>query len=452
MRNVMLTEPVRGRCGAGGELVSADAPLRRLQLRAGGAEGGIIALPDLLDLCRLSRRLGMKLARSIDVMDGQHDYRLLVETQPDGEELSFRIIAWSERERAQPLVEPEQFTLAAPVEEGEAQLQLDAGLRVIAFDAYGPCEALNSPAIGTPLTDWLSLKAGEGGRFTMLEAVAERQAFKDQAALIGSRAVAFSGQPLLSAYGDFAGYICDISVLPQEQGEALQVSTSFPAQLASPNLKQPLNRIIANAETIHGRLLGPIRENYAGYARDIASAASHLKELVDDFGDLEAIERPGYEPDMERVDCCELARRAAGLLTVRAADHNIALQVPPESESLAAVGEYRRILQILVNLVGNAVRYSPDGTTVRVSTTIGDDHRPAITVADEGGGIDPEDRERIFEKFERLGRTADGGSGLGLYISRRFARAMGGELAIEDGVSVEGAGKGARFVLTLPPA
>ena len=71
--------------------------------------------------------------------------------------------------------------------------------------------------------------------------------------------------------------------------------------------------------------------------------------------------------------------------------------------------------------------------------------RVQVAVADEGAGLALEDQARVFDKFERLGRSGDGGSGLGLYISRRLARAMGGELSVDSTK-----GKGARFVLELP--
>jgi signal transduction histidine kinase len=70
-----------------------------------------------------------------------------------------------------------------------------------------------------------------------------------------------------------------------------------------------------------------------------------------------------------------------------------------------------------------------------------------VAVIDQGAGIDPADRERIFDKFERLGRDDSGGSGLGLYISRRLARAMGGDIVIGSAP-----GEGARFILSLPAA
>jgi signal transduction histidine kinase len=102
------------------------------------------------------------------------------------------------------------------------------------------------------------------------------------------------------------------------------------------------------------------------------------------------------------------------------------------------------VLQILLNLVGNAISYSPDGSTVRVEVAREAGRARAI-VSDEGPGIPTEKLESVFDKFERLGRGGDGGSGLGLYISRRLARAMGGDLTASSTL-----GEGARFTLELP--
>src|SRR5690606_15790375 len=113
-------------------------------------------------------------------------------------------------------------------------------------------------------------------------------------------------------------------------------------------------------------------------------------------------------------------------------------------EHVPAIAEFRRVLQVLLNLLGNAIRYSPEGSQVwlRVES---EDGRARIVVADQGQGLSEEQQARVFEKFERLGRRGDGGTGLGLYISRRLARAMGGELSVESAP-----GQGARFILDLP--
>lgn len=212
----------------------------------------------------------------------------------------------------------------------------------------------------------------------------------------------------------------------------------------SPVLRQPIARIIANAETIRTRLAGPLADEYSNYAADIASAGQHLLALIDDLSDLEIVESDQFRTAPDRIDLADVARRAAGILGVRAKERSIELVAPPQEESLKATAEFRRVLQVLLNLVGNAIRYSPEGSQIRIE--LGHDgERTRVTVADNGPGLTPEQQAVVFGKFERLGRSGDGGSGLGLYISRRIARAMGGDLTVESTM-----GEGARFILELP--
>jgi signal transduction histidine kinase len=181
-----------------------------------------------------------------------------------------------------------------------------------------------------------------------------------------------------------------------------------------------------------------------GYAGDIAAAGRHLLGLVDDLVDLQAIEGGAASIDFEIVDLADAARRAAGLLGVRASDKEVRIDAPDTDETLDARGDFRRVLQILVNLVGNAVRYSPPGSMVWIRIEDEGD-LAAVIVADQGKGIAIEDQDRIFEKFERVDPSEPGGSGLGLFISRRLARLMGGDITVDSAP-----GMGARFVLTLP--
>ena len=166
--------------------------------------------------------------------------------------------------------------------------------------------------------------------------------------------------------------------------------------------------------------------------------------LVDDLVDLQAIERPDFAVAAEPLDLADVARRAAGLLAVRASEAQVRIDRPGAQEVLPATGEFRRALQILVNLIGNAVRYSPaDGMIwIRAEREGG---IAAVIVADQGRGIALDDQARIFEKFERIDPREVGGSGLGLYIARRLARSMGGDVTVDSAP-----GQGARFVFTLP--
>jgi signal transduction histidine kinase len=272
-----------------------------------------------------------------------------------------------------------------------------------------------------------------------------------------SLAYRISGEPLFDTAGALMGYRGRAVRQDESPGEAAPAMPVQPGEGAvvgifgpelgrrlDQALRQPLGRIIANASTISGQLEGPLRQDYANYAEDIAAAGRHLLELVDDLADLQAIERPGFTTAQEEVDLADLARRAAGLLGVRASARKVRIQTPPLGETAPARGEYRRVLQILVNLVGNAVRHTPEDSVIWVRVDVEDGRAKAI-VADQGGGIDPSDHERIFDRFERLGLSGGEGSGLGLYISRRLARAMGGDVMVESAL-----GQGARFTLDLP--
>ena len=166
--------------------------------------------------------------------------------------------------------------------------------------------------------------------------------------------------------------------------------------------------------------------------------------LLDDLVALEVVEDEQFTTAPDHIDLADLARRAAGILGVRARERGIEVDAPKEGETAPAIGEFRRVLQVLLNLLGNAIRYSPEGSQVwlRVERQ---GARALVVVADQGEGLSEEQQARLFDKFERLGRQADGGSGLGLYISRRLARAMGGDLTVESAP-----GQGARFILDLP--
>jgi signal transduction histidine kinase len=209
-------------------------------------------------------------------------------------------------------------------------------------------------------------------------------------------------------------------------------------------LRGPLSRIIATAETISGQFDGPIRADYARYAGDIAHAGRHLLGLVDDLADLQNIERPGFKAAADEIDLGDLARRAVGLLGMKAEEKGIRIDAPRTDDKAPATGEFRRVLQVLLNLLGNAIRYSPDNSLIWIRVNREGD-RATVTVADQGQGIDADQQAVVFEKFERLGRTDSGGSGLGLYIARRLARAMDGDLTVDSAP-----GQGARFTLSLP--
>lgn len=439
-----------------GRLVSADPRLLALQLGAGGQEGGILAVPQIAALARLARTLGILVSRGVVAADGERDLDLWVRAQPAGDRIDLAIAGWNERPLATAdsrLATDRARSFAKLESDGEwacnAQLRLtDISPELISLSGVDAAAAL-----GQPLTRFFRLLEDDEGDLPILTAIAEQQFFSAQ--LVELRNIPgvrlwLYGELQFAPSGDFSGFsggyrLVERSFEPRRAvGVPKGVVDEGFAQRLETALRTPLARIITNADSISGQGGGPLRHDYVDYASDISAAGRHLLGLVDDLVDLQAVESPDFRIDPENVDLVDIARRAAGLLGVRAADRGVRIDLPPSDEILDAQGEFRRVLQIMVNLIANAVRYSPKGSSIWLRTEREGD-LAAVIVADQGKGIPIEDQSRIFEKFERVDASEPGGSGLGLFISRRLARAMGGDITVDSAP-----GQGARFVLTLP--
>lgn len=453
---------LRASVAADGRLLSADAPVAALQAEAGGAPDGPLAVPQLAAIARVAARLEIVVSRPVVAATGTRDIDMWVRARPEYGVVHLSIVDWRERPAAAPSVEAVDRVadLAATAHGWTWQVDTALCFQMVA-DGDGEDDVLPEPppAIGSRLVRYFRLTPDEAGDMAILEAFSQRGPFEGQAATLAhdpSIRLMLSGFPLFDMVGRLSGYRGKAAMVDPDAAETVDdsgtaergiLADAYPLAFGrrlDRSLRQPLGRIIANADTISAQLEGPLRPDYAGYASDIAAAGRHLLALVDDLADLQAIDRPDFSVAVEDVDLADVARRAAGLLGVKALDRRIAIDAPDADEVLPATGEFRRVLQILVNLIGNAVRYSPEGSQVWVR--VDRDARGAhVIVADQGPGIAAADQARMFEKFERLGREDSGGSGLGLYISRRLARAMGGDIDIDSAP-----GQGARFVLTLP--
>ncbi|MXP43539.1 sensor histidine kinase [Allopontixanthobacter sediminis] len=456
------------RSDAHDKLVEAQEPLAQLQHRCGGDVPGVIAIPELLSLVRKSRKYGLRLARMIQAIDGDELVRAWVEVSPLGSEVEgiggdeggclIRIANW----QSAPLppedaAENEARKLAIDRALAELSARLDPQQHILSVESVAPDLADLARALRgsksqawSDFVDFPGLGSMPPGAATLhwrlldgAECVVEGSDRRWNVTLLplGKPEVASAGFELyLTAQAPYSPPPA-VAAIPRE----LSIGSSIGREL-SPVLRQPIARIIANAETIRTRLAGPLAEEYSAYAADIASAGQHLLALIDDLSDLEIVESDQFTTAPDQIDLADVAQRAVGILGVRAKEREIELVAPGKDEGLIATAEFRRVLQILLNLVGNAVRYSEPGSQVRIELAHADE-RILVTVADDGPGLTPEQQAVVFEKFERLGRTGDGGSGLGLYISRRIARAMGGDLTVEST-----AGEGARFILELPGA
>ena len=435
-------------------LIEASEPIAALQLRCGGDLPGVIAIPALLDLVRKCRRYGLKLAQAVQAQDGEEQVTAWMEVAPcPQEEGGCEIVAvsWkSQPLKPENLVEHAERRAVIDRQIAELSARLDPFQQVLAVDNsaadLGDLAARMREGIGKPWTDFVTV-AGSSHRqplhWRLLDGATlavEGSQRQWKASLVPL------GMPDPGSAGFELYLVADQPLLrPKIVSQPVeQPGNAVVGRDIAPVLRQPIARIVANAETIRTRLAGPLAEEYGRYAADIAAAGKHLLALVDDLADLEVVEADDFSTAPDRIDLGDLARRAAGILAVRAQEKGISIDAPAEGESLPAIGEFRRVLQVLLNLVGNAIRYGPDRSAICLLLQR-DGMRARIVVADEGIGLTEEQQQKVFEKFERLGRSGDGGSGLGLYISRRLARAMDGDLTVE---SVPG--QGARFILELP--
>jgi signal transduction histidine kinase len=213
----------------------------------------------------------------------------------------------------------------------------------------------------------------------------------------------------------------------------------------SHELRTPLNAVIGFSEVLHEQMFGELNERQLAYVDDVLAAGKHLLSLINDVLDLAKIEAGRMELELSEVAIPEVLRSAVSLNSERAGREGVELSLTTEPAEITITADERRVRQIVLNLVSNAVKFTPADGRVDVSAHVENGH-VEVGVADTGPGIAPEDRETIFEEFEQTseGRKAEG-TGLGLPLSRRLVELHGGRLWVESEV-----GKGSTFRFTIP--
>jgi len=221
--------------------------------------------------------------------------------------------------------------------------------------------------------------------------------------------------------------------MARESAERANHAKSQFVTALSHELRPPLQSITGFAESLSTLELSPHQRHKA--LQGITRASTHILSIVDDVLDLARVEAGAMPIQLEVIDAREVVAGACDLLQPLAEERGIDLvqSGPP----LPALVDRRRLRQIILNLVSNALRFSGPTTSIRISTaTRGAE--ALVTVEDEGPGISPELLDRLFVPFDRLGADAgrEGGAGLGLVLARRLADAMGGSLTLKSAVGI----------------
>ena len=236
----------------------------------------------------------------------------------------------------------------------------------------------------------------------------------------------------------------------QEKSAQLEVANRHKSEFLanmSHELRTPLNAVIGFSDVLIQRMFGELNEQQADYLEDIRSSGTHLLSLINDILDLSKIEAGRMELELAPFSLVAALNNAVTLVRERAQGHGIKLELDVAPALDTVVADERKLKQVVVNLLANAVKFTPDGGTVRLHAERDNGH-VRLAVHDTGIGVAPEDQERIFEEFQQAGHQTERsreGTGLGLALSKRMVELHGGTISLESEP-----GKGSTFTVALP--
>ncbi|MBI5078783.1 PAS domain-containing sensor histidine kinase, partial [Candidatus Saganbacteria bacterium] len=219
--------------------------------------------------------------------------------------------------------------------------------------------------------------------------------------------------------------------------------------LVSHELRTPLTPIKGYLALLLGGQLGDLTSMQREAVRSVLAQSDHLQDMIETVIDVSRIEA-GKPLELEREPLFmeEVIKESLGGLEPAFAAKKMKIELTPSSTRMAIVGDRKKILRVVDNLLGNALKFSSAGMPIRISVEGGDD-AVKVTVADSGIGIDPQYLNRIFERFFQVDSSytkASGGIGMGLAIAREIVEAHRGRIWAES----DGPGRGSRFIFLLP--
>jgi signal transduction histidine kinase len=215
----------------------------------------------------------------------------------------------------------------------------------------------------------------------------------------------------------------------------------------SHELRTPLNSVIGFSEVLRDRMFGDLNPKQTQYVEVILASGRHLLSLINDILDLSKIEAGRMELELAAFDLPLAIQNTLALVSDRAARHGVTITTALDKQLGSLTADERKLKQILLNLLANAVKFTPEGGRIEVAARPSDGH-VEISVTDTGIGIAEEDQEAIFEEFRQVGAREGRpreGTGLGLPLAKRFVELHGGRLWVESKV-----GRGSTFTFTIP--
>ncbi len=220
----------------------------------------------------------------------------------------------------------------------------------------------------------------------------------------------------------------------------------------SHELRTPLNAIVGFSEAISLETMGPINNpKYSEYVKDINDAGLHLTSILEDLHDLVLVEKGELKVALSTFSAPAALDACLALVTHRAGDKNIQLRTSCDPDLTFLTSDQQRFRQILVNLLTNAIKYTPEGGEVALKAGLHSDGRISFEVSDSGVGMSPEEVKKASLPFWRAGPDMTvgdvEGSGLGLAITTQLTALLGGTFELESQT-----GEGTTARIWLPPS